>query len=134
MNSPSLVTLLFFFSSRRRHTRLQGDWSSDVCSSDLVVVIADRYAHAEQTLSPDASLLGDIRKRAVTIVAIKRTPQGLGWLVKAGRCAVDKVKVHQAVLVVVNPAAAGAHRLNHVLFRRGGIVMPEGDAGRMGDV
>src|SRR5256885_3755936 len=23
-----------FFSSRRRHTRLQGDWSSDVCSSD----------------------------------------------------------------------------------------------------
>src|SRR5256885_427321 len=28
-------TLFFFFSSRRRHTRLQGDWSSDVCSSDL---------------------------------------------------------------------------------------------------
>src|SRR5256885_3757616 len=27
--------LCFFFSSRRRHTRLQGDWSSDVCSSDL---------------------------------------------------------------------------------------------------
>src|SRR5256885_7208357 len=26
---------LTFFSSRRRHTRLQGDWSSDVCSSDL---------------------------------------------------------------------------------------------------
>src|SRR2546426_3787485 len=26
----------FFFSSRRRHTRLQGDWSSDVCSSDLL--------------------------------------------------------------------------------------------------
>src|SRR5256885_12953284 len=29
---------VFFFSSRRRHTRLQGDWSSDVCSSDLVDV------------------------------------------------------------------------------------------------
>src|SRR5437763_1490486 len=27
--------LLFFFSSRRRHTRYIGDWSSDVCSSDL---------------------------------------------------------------------------------------------------
>src|SRR5205807_2780775 len=26
-----------FFSSRRRHTRLQGDWSSDVCSSDLAL-------------------------------------------------------------------------------------------------
>src|ERR1022692_881744 len=24
----------YFFSSRRRHSRLQGDWSSDVCSSD----------------------------------------------------------------------------------------------------
>src|SRR3989454_8473176 len=31
------LSLFFFFSSRRRHTRLQGDWSSDVCSSDLLV-------------------------------------------------------------------------------------------------
>src|SRR5256885_8452464 len=31
------VMLFFFFSSRRRHTRLQGDWSSDVCSSDLTM-------------------------------------------------------------------------------------------------
>src|SRR5438046_10683352 len=29
---------LFFFSSRRRHTRLVSDWSSDVCSSDLVLL------------------------------------------------------------------------------------------------
>src|SRR5690606_41056390 len=28
----------FFFSSRRRHTRFSRDWSSDVCSSDLVAV------------------------------------------------------------------------------------------------
>src|SRR2546426_1650053 len=38
----------FFFSSRRRHTRLQGDWSSDVCSSDLshkqIVLSSDRPA------------------------------------------------------------------------------------------
>src|SRR6266581_8344227 len=27
--------VVFFFSSRRRHTRWTGDWSSDVCSSDL---------------------------------------------------------------------------------------------------
>src|SRR5256885_1925727 len=37
---PSRQTTMFcvsvFFSSRRRHTRLQGDWSSDVCSSDLL--------------------------------------------------------------------------------------------------
>src|SRR6266487_4986324 len=28
----------FFFSSRRRHTRWTGDWSSDVCSSDLKIL------------------------------------------------------------------------------------------------
>src|SRR6267142_4500188 len=38
--------LFFFFSSRRRHTRLTCDWSSDVCSSDLraataVLVLGD---------------------------------------------------------------------------------------------
>src|SRR5438046_3277553 len=30
------VIFFFFFSSRRRHTRLVSDWSSDVCSSDLL--------------------------------------------------------------------------------------------------
>src|SRR5437762_12405020 len=29
------MLFFFFFSSRRRHTRYIGDWSSDVCSSDL---------------------------------------------------------------------------------------------------
>src|SRR5437879_7238958 len=29
----------FFFSSRRRHTRYIGDWSSDVCSSDLTLLL-----------------------------------------------------------------------------------------------
>src|SRR5438876_8577496 len=32
---PFPVSCFFFFSSRRRHTRWTGDWSSDVCSSDL---------------------------------------------------------------------------------------------------
>src|SRR5688572_31590806 len=31
----------FFFSSRRRHTRFDCDWSSDVCSSDLVRLTSD---------------------------------------------------------------------------------------------
>src|SRR5258706_5473190 len=30
--------MCFFFSSRRRHTRLVSDWSSDVCSSDLRIL------------------------------------------------------------------------------------------------
>src|SRR5256885_5245390 len=46
-----LQSNLFFFSSRRRHTRLQGDWSSDVCSSDLIIATelgkAIRFSEAE---------------------------------------------------------------------------------------
>src|SRR5437868_14979378 len=33
--SDVLFLIIFFFSSRRRHTRSKRDWSSDVCSSDL---------------------------------------------------------------------------------------------------
>src|SRR2546429_2794589 len=33
------VSFFFFFSSRRRHTRCSRDWSSDVCSSDLIGII-----------------------------------------------------------------------------------------------
>src|SRR5260370_25377387 len=39
VDSSGIATCLrfsFFVSSRRRHTRFKGDWSSDVCSSDLV--------------------------------------------------------------------------------------------------
>src|SRR3712207_6811492 len=32
-----MITYIFFFSSRRRHTRYWRDWSSDVCSSDLIL-------------------------------------------------------------------------------------------------
>src|SRR5256886_4655021 len=35
MGEVSFEPILFFFSSRRRHTRFDCDWSSDVCSSDL---------------------------------------------------------------------------------------------------
>src|SRR5256885_11040689 len=50
------ATLVFFFSSRRRHTRLQGDWSSDVCSSDLQKVLAlftKKPASPKQVFKPE---------------------------------------------------------------------------------
>src|SRR2546421_5736012 len=40
-----LVFFFFFFSSRRRHTRSDRDWSSDVCSSDLVGINRDGDIH-----------------------------------------------------------------------------------------
>src|SRR2546430_3965689 len=39
-NHTKYVNLFFFFSSRRRHTRFDCDWSSDVCSSDLALAAA----------------------------------------------------------------------------------------------
>src|SRR6266542_6170988 len=46
---------IFFFSSRRRHTRCYRDWSSDVCSSDLVL---------QQEARPEPGLVtGDARNR-----------------------------------------------------------------------
>src|SRR5258706_2895626 len=74
----------FFFSSRRRHTRLVSDWSSDVCSSDLLKrrrldaidgqdredegVLSERIAVGAEhqtafALDPGAHFLGFGRKR-----------------------------------------------------------------------
>src|SRR6266705_1734163 len=39
---------LFFFSSRRRHTGSYGDWSSDVCSSDLGGMVSFRVRAGEE--------------------------------------------------------------------------------------
>src|SRR5437868_8796960 len=44
-----LVTFVFFFSSRRRHTRSKRDWSSDVCSSDLTCVDVPTNAQVDLT-------------------------------------------------------------------------------------
>src|SRR5437867_8753749 len=39
-------SFFFFFSSRRRHTRSYGDWSSDVCSSDLLDALCLNHRQA----------------------------------------------------------------------------------------
>src|SRR2546429_2525933 len=58
----------FFFSSRRRHTRCSRDWSSDVCSSDLVVPqreenVFPQRVHETVLLGryPHLSLFGGVR-------------------------------------------------------------------------
>src|SRR5437867_13164863 len=55
----------FFFSSRRRHTRSYGDWSSDVCSSDLVFVPA--YVSFEVAYAGTNTFRGGFREYAVTL-------------------------------------------------------------------
>src|SRR5256885_7221790 len=64
----------FFFSSRRRHTRLQGDWSSDVCSSDLHgPARADAAPAPPPAQSPWACPQHHLGRRG-------RGLRGLGWL------------------------------------------------------
>src|SRR5437660_1246288 len=41
---------VFFFSSRRRHTRWPRDWSSDVCSSDLPAVVVLGYKATPESI------------------------------------------------------------------------------------
>src|SRR3989442_3077132 len=49
------MTFFFFFSSRRRHTRCGRDWSSDVCSSDLLFMKGFIKSYATQGTSLAAS-------------------------------------------------------------------------------
>src|SRR5256885_5478341 len=59
----SNTLLVFFFSSRRRHTRLQGDWSSDVCSSDLLHIFAFSKRPGTKAASLSNEVPGAIIKR-----------------------------------------------------------------------
>ena len=43
---------IFFFSSRRRHTIYIGDWSSDVCSSDLVFKVPKQRGRLDAIFPP----------------------------------------------------------------------------------
>src|SRR5690606_40360837 len=46
------LVVLFFFSSRRRHTRFSRDWSSDVCSSDLQTLGATAWQTFRRVIFP----------------------------------------------------------------------------------
>src|SRR5256885_10239751 len=75
-----IVSVFFFFSSRRRHTRLQGDWSSDVCSSDLYPHAGIRSIDASAARAlpgVSAVLLGDEVARRTEPISVLRPLPGL---------------------------------------------------------
>src|SRR6478672_12687927 len=93
-------SFFFFFSSRRRHTRSDRDWSSDVCSSDLVAVGMQPdvlWALAHQKVERDQQHGGDQRKRkASPAPAVARDQDLHPWQqddrpgADAGKCDSDR--------------------------------------------
>src|SRR5688572_31732681 len=72
--------MIFFFSSRRRHTRFDCDWSSDVCSSDLTSA-EEALAMLEPARSPLPDLLLlDVRLRKMSGVELVRRLAEIGRL------------------------------------------------------
>src|SRR5579863_6480835 len=70
--------IFFFFSSRRRHTRWTGDWSSDVCSSDLGGTPPAKPTKDVVLTEGQPFKLGDL---TITLVAIPgHTPGSLGFI------------------------------------------------------
>src|SRR5690606_40399830 len=58
----------FFFSSGRRHTRFSRDWSSDVCSSDLAVLLLSQHVvsrYAAELLGGGSAKVGYLLKDRV---------------------------------------------------------------------
>src|SRR5256886_10602403 len=83
-----IVCALLFFSSRRRHTRFDCDWSSDVCSSDLAHEQAPETGYDPQQLKQGvvlnaAVLLKDETQLAPTIAAIESAGRSAGLPLKA---------------------------------------------------
>src|SRR5256885_10403198 len=66
------VTLIFVVSSRRRHTRLQGDWRSDVCSSDLRGWTPETLWRAYETLEKDRVRGASDRRLLTDVVRLVR--------------------------------------------------------------
>src|SRR5699024_12026131 len=63
--------LVFFFSSRRRHTRSKRDWSSDVCSSDLTYRTESYQTGSRKpTVAYGDTLDGDLSRRDFTVNAM----------------------------------------------------------------
>src|SRR2546430_11201698 len=71
----------FFFSSRRRHTRFDCDWSSDVCSSDLAAEGAAVFVHPWDMMAPERMA----RYQLPWLVAMPAETQlSILWLILSG--------------------------------------------------
>src|SRR5699024_11897800 len=88
----------FFFSSRRRHTRSKRDWSSDVCSSDLSVLLLEVVNPTTTLDTAWDSRLGS----SMGLTGMRERVDLLGGVFEAGPVGGGHWRVH-----VVLPVQAG---------------------------
>src|SRR5690625_7215638 len=99
------VTSVFFFSSRRRHTRWPRDWSSDVCSSDLLTTRRGSQRASGPHLQAELLLeQGDVLGRAHAVLHEAQSAVGID---REG--GTDGALHDPAVHVLLAPGPVGAH-------------------------
>src|SRR5689334_24055965 len=110
------LIVFFFFSSRRRHTRWNCDWSSDVCSSDLRSVDVESVLPLELLTwkrRPDSAAMGSV------------SPEDLALLTPSEERAREATRSPvKRALLVANPASRlGRRRLPRAVeaLRKAGV-------------
>src|SRR5690242_12297210 len=101
--------MLFFFSSRRRHTRLTCDWSSDVCSSDLDYSL----------FTCDTEIGQDVHELFLQLTSLTQTPR-LTKLLQS------PFGLHEAVVAKIDREAehAAAGRPARIIAKMNSLVDP----------
>src|SRR3989449_1089404 len=136
-NGYLLCFVFFFFSSRRRHTRCSRDWSSDVCSSDLVGIQGNHRAVGElvervRRVTPEQPYVGGFAEgpRQTREVAVGIPDQG-----RDQRTVLEMFaqRVHELVILEIGQKnlERGARSSNEGLDRGVVILTP---AARMDEV
>src|SRR5205807_6233825 len=74
---------------RRRHTRLQGDWSSDVCSSDLLWILAG------------AVFAGCVQDFVILLFSVRRDGKSLTEMAKEETGVLGGVVAYAAVIMIL---------------------------------
>src|SRR6266576_5294039 len=82
----------------------------------VVVKVANSNALAVVTFTADAGFFRDIGEGSIAVVVIKRTANRMRWLVEIRRRRLNEVKIHQAVLIVIDPCDTGSHSFEIILF------------------
>src|SRR5437016_1099845 len=112
----------FFFSSRRRHTRLVSDWSSDVCSSDLRPAYENQparagYVDADSPAAKAGVQVGDLIVRFDGLQNPKWADLGDKVLISVGESVpVDVERDGRLLHLTLTPRAEGPDSLGYAGF------------------